>query len=146
MDLNKLYSQVILEHYENSTHRREMEGEHICERGYNPLCGDDITLQVKFDGNIIEDAAFRGKGCAISQASTSMLIDLIKGKDIEEAIRLIDIFLRMIKKEDGDYENLEDAQVLQGVSDFPARVKCAVLAWYTLKNIVEKQQRLIADK
>lgn len=140
MDLNQLYSEVILEHYENSPHRREMEGEHICERGYNPLCGDDINLQVKFNGKIIEDAAFSGKGCAISQASTSMLIDLMKGKSIEEALGLIDEFFRMIKKEDGDYDNLEDAQILKGVSDFPARVKCAVLAWHTLKNIIVRQR------
>lgn len=142
MDLNQLYSQVILEHYENSPHRREMEGDHICERGYNPLCGDDITLQVKFNEDIIEDVAFKGKGCAISQASTSMLIDLIKGKNLEEVLKLIDEFLKMIKKEDGDYESLEDAQILQGVSDFPARVKCAVLAWHTLKNIIVKQYEI----
>ncbi|QUH19665.1 Fe-S cluster assembly sulfur transfer protein SufU [Alkaliphilus sp. B6464] len=142
MDLNQLYSQVILEHYENSTHRREMEGDHICERGYSPLCGDDITLQVKFNKNIIEDVAFKGKGCAISQASTSMLIDLIKGKNVEEVLKLIDEFLKMIKKEDGDYEILEDAQILQGVSDFPARIKCAVLAWHTLKNIIVKQYEM----
>ncbi|MBU5676070.1 SUF system NifU family Fe-S cluster assembly protein [Alkaliphilus sp. MSJ-5] len=142
MDLNQLYSQVILEHYENSPHRREMEGDHICERGYNPLCGDDITLQVKFNRNIIEDVAFKGKGCAISQASTSMLIDLIKGRNVEEVLELIDEFLKMIKKEDGDYEILEDAQILQGVSDFPARIKCAVLAWHTLKNIIVKQYEM----
>jgi len=139
MDLNQLYSQVILEHYESSPHRRQMDGDHMCERGYNPLCGDDITLQVRFNGDIIEDAAFKGKGCAISQASASMLIDLIKGRNIEEALRLIDEFLKMIKKEDGNYDDLEDAQVLQGVSDFSARVKCAVLAWHTLKNIIVGQ-------
>lgn len=137
MDLNQLYSQVIMEHYRQSPHRRQLSGEFASERGHNPLCGDDLTLQVKFDGDVITEAAFSGTGCAISQASTSMLIDLIQGKKKEEALELVEQFARMLKKEEGDYEALEDAQVLQGVSDFPARIKCALLAWYTLKQMIQ---------
>jgi nitrogen fixation NifU-like protein len=88
------------------------------------------------NGDIIEDASFTGHGCAISQASTSMMIDLIKGKDKKEALRLTQQFIDMIHKKDVNLDELGDAQVLQGVSDFPARVKCALLAWKTLQEIL----------
>lgn len=138
MDLNQLYSEIIMEHYRSSSHRRQLTGGCLSKRGHNPLCGDDLTLQIKMDGEIIEDAAFHGVGCAISQASTSMMIDLIKGKNKREALMLVEKFAQMLKKEAGDYDMLEDAQVLRGVSDFPARIKCALLAWYTLKQIIEE--------
>jgi nitrogen fixation NifU-like protein len=118
-DLNQLYSEVIMEQeLKDATHK---------ERGHNPLCGDDITLYLKMNGDIIEDASFTGHGCAISQASTSMMIDLIKGKDKKEALRLVQEFIDMIHKKDVNLDELGDAQVLHGVSDFPARVKCALL-------------------
>ncbi|ADD03499.1 SUF system FeS assembly protein, NifU family [Thermoanaerobacter mathranii subsp. mathranii str. A3] len=135
-DLNQLYSEVIMEHYENSPHRKELKDATRKERGHNPLCGDDITLYLKMNGDIIEDASFTGHGCAISQASTSMMIDLIKGKDKKEALRLVQEFIDMIHKKDVNLDELGDAQVLQGVSDFPARVKCALLAWKTLQEIL----------
>ncbi|ABY93588.1 FeS assembly scaffold apoprotein IscU [Thermoanaerobacter thermohydrosulfuricus] len=135
-DLNQLYSEVIMEHYENSPHRRELKDATHKERGHNPLCGDDITLYLKMNGDIIEDASFTGHGCAISQASTSMMIDLIKGKDKKEALRLVQEFIDMIHKKDVNLDELGDAQVLHGVSDFPARVKCALLAWKTLQEIL----------
>ncbi|EIW00135.1 Fe-S cluster assembly sulfur transfer protein SufU [Thermoanaerobacter siderophilus] len=135
-DLNQLYSEVIMEHYENSPHRRELNDATHKERGHNPLCGDDITIYLKMNGDIIEDASFTGHGCAISQASTSMMIDLIKGKDKKEALRLVQEFIDMIHKKDINLDELGDAQVLQGVSDFPARVKCALLAWKTLQEIL----------
>ncbi|GAB6086136.1 Fe-S cluster assembly sulfur transfer protein SufU [Alkaliphilus crotonatoxidans] len=138
MELNQLYSEIIMEHYGKSPHRRQLTGQCHSQRGHNPLCGDDLTLQVKFQGEIIQDAAFHGVGCAISQASASMLIDLIKGKDKREALVLVEKFARMLKKEAGDYDSLEDAQALRGVADFPARVKCALLAWYTLRQIIEE--------
>lgn len=135
-DLNQLYSEIIMEHYENSPNKREMENPTIKERGHNPLCGDDITLELKMNGDVIEDASFVGHGCAISQASTSMMCDLIKGKDKKEALKLLEKFIDMIHKKDVDIDDLGDAQVLQGVSDFPARVKCALLAWKTLEKII----------
>ncbi|AAM25788.1 Fe-S cluster assembly sulfur transfer protein SufU [Caldanaerobacter subterraneus] len=136
-DLNQLYSEIIMEHYENSPHRRELKEATLKERGHNPLCGDDITIYLKINGDVIEDASFTGHGCAISQASTSMMIDLIKGKDKKEALRLVQKFIDMIHKKDVDLEELGDAQVLQGVSDFPARVKCALLAWKTLQDTLK---------
>ncbi|AEF18294.1 SUF system FeS assembly protein, NifU family [Thermoanaerobacterium xylanolyticum LX-11] len=135
-DLNQLYSEIIMEHYENSPNKREIENPTIKERGHNPLCGDDITLELKMNGDVIEDASFVGHGCAISQASTSMMCDLIKGKDKKEALTLVEKFIDMIHKKDVDIDDLGDAQVLQGVSDFPARVKCALLAWKTLEKII----------
>lgn len=135
-DLNQLYSEIIMEHYENSPNRRELKNPTIKERGHNPLCGDDITLELKMNGDVIEDASFVGHGCAISQASTSMMCDLIKGKNKKEALKLVEKFIDMIHKKDVDLDELGDAQILQGVSDFPARVKCALLAWKTLEKII----------
>lgn len=137
MDLNSIYSQLIMEHSRSGHNKKHLINPDITEKGHNPSCGDDITLELKLNGNIIEDASFTGVGCAISQASTSMMIDLIKGVNIEEALSLVEIFLGMIKKEvtdEEELEKLEDAVVLKNISNMPARVKCAVLAWHTLKE------------
>ncbi|GFN35772.1 Fe-S cluster assembly sulfur transfer protein SufU [Tepidimicrobium xylanilyticum] len=137
MDLNSIYSQLIMEHSRSGHNKKHLINPDITEKGHNPSCGDDITLELKLNGNIIEDASFTGIGCAISQASTSMMIDLIKGVNIEEALSLVEIFLGMIKKEvtdEEELEKLEDAVVLKNISNMPARVKCAVLAWHTLKE------------
>ena len=120
-----------------------MEDATVCELGHNPSCGDEISLNLKIEDGIIEDASYTGIGCAISQASTSMMIDLIKGKSLEEARDLADTFIGMIKSEiddEDELEKLEDAIALQNISVMPARVKCAVLAWHTLNNIIEKQE------
>ncbi|GMG96382.1 Fe-S cluster assembly sulfur transfer protein SufU [Tepidimicrobium xylanilyticum] len=137
MDLNSIYSQLIMEHSRSGHNKKHLINPDITEKGHNPSCGDDITLELKLNGNIIEDASFTGVGCAISQASTSMMIDLIKGVNIEEALSLVEIFLGMIKKEvtdEEELEKLEDAVVLKNISNMPARVKCAVLAWHTLRE------------
>jgi nitrogen fixation NifU-like protein len=130
-----------MEHSQSAHNRRHLDHVDACERGHNPSCGDDITLEVKFNGDIIEEAAFTGSGCAISQASTSMMIDLITGKSKEEALDLVETFISMIKREitdDMELEKLEDAMVLKNISNMPARVKCAVLAWHTLKEAIDK--------
>lgn len=141
MDLNQLYTELILEHSQSGHNKKHLEHANCSERGHNPSCGDDITLELVCgeDGKI-EDASFTGSGCAISQASTSMMIDLIKGKSKEEAEKLADIFLSMIKKEitdDEELEVLEDAIIFKNISNMPARVKCAVLSWHTLKEAVK---------
>lgn len=139
MDLNSIYTELIMAHNTSNHNRRNLENPHTCEKGHNPSCGDEITLEIKFCGNIIEDLAFVGHGCAISQASTSMMIELLKGKSKEEALKLIEIFIGMIKREitnDDELEVLEDAYVLKNISNMPARVKCAVLAWHTLKRAI----------
>lgn len=141
MDLNSIYTQLIMEHNKSKHNRRPLSNPDIKERGHNPSCGDDITLELNIQNNIIEDAAYSGVGCAISQASTSMMIDLIKGKTLDEALKLVEIFISMIKKEitkDDELEELEDSIVFQNISNMPARVKCAVLSWHTLKEAISK--------
>ncbi|WFA08065.1 Fe-S cluster assembly sulfur transfer protein SufU [Tissierella sp. Yu-01] len=141
MDLNAIYTQLIMEHNKSSHNKRDLENPDIIERGHNPSCGDDITLELKLNNNTIEDASFVGHGCAISQASTSIMIDLIKGLSIAEALDLVETFIGMIKKEiidDSELEKLEDAIALKNISNMPARVKCAVLAWHTLKEAIAK--------
>ena len=137
MDLNSIYTELIMEHNKNKYNKRDMVEADIVERGHNPSCGDDISLHLKLDGDTIKDASYTGTGCAISQASTSIMIDLIKGIKVEEALNLVEIFLGMIKKEvkdEKELEKLEDAMAFQNISNMPARVKCAVLAWHTLKE------------
>lgn len=143
MELNSLYTQLILEHNADKRNKRTIPDFTFEERGHNPSCGDEITIQVKITDGVIEDLAYTGSGCAISQASASMMIDLLQGKTVEEALETIEIFLGMIKREihDMDFleEKLDEAVVLQNISNLPARVKCAVLAWHTLKEAVNSK-------
>ena len=110
--------------------------------GHNPNCGDEITLELKLNGDIIEDMAFSGHGCAISQASTSIMIDVLKGKTVEEAKEIIKTFIDMIKREtksEEELEKLEEAIAFRNVANMPARVKCALLAWHTIEDILNKK-------
>jgi nitrogen fixation NifU-like protein len=139
-----IYSQIITEHNQDTTNKREIKNADLEERGHNPSCGDDITISLKFDGDVIQDAAYEGSGCAISQASTSMMLDLIKGKTIDEAMDYVKTFIGMIKKEitdEEELEKLEDAIALKNISMMPARVKCAVLAWHTLEEAIKKRDQ-----
>lgn len=143
MDIASMYNELIMEHNSNSNSKRKLDTFDVEEKGHNPSCGDEITVQIKFKDddtkNIIEDIAFTGQGCAISQASTSIMCDIVKGKTKIEALELVENFLGMIKKDytnDDDLEALEDAIVFKNISNMPARVKCAVLSWHTLKNIL----------
>lgn len=136
-DLTDVYNDLIMEHSMNSYNKKNLENPTSCEMGHNPSCGDEIKLQIKIKDNIIEDMAFTGHGCAISQASTSIMIDTLKGKTIEEAKEIIQIFIDMIKREtknEEDLKKLEDAIAFKNVSNMPARVKCALLAWHTLED------------
>ncbi len=140
-DLTQVYNELIMEHSMNSYNKRKLEKPDFCEIGHNPNCGDEITLELKRNGDTIEDMAFSGHGCAISQASTSIMIDILKGKTIEEAKEIIKIFIEMIKREitdEKDLEKLEDAIAFKNVSHMPARVKCALLAWHTLEDTLNK--------
>jgi len=142
MDLDSVYTELIMEHNKNSRNKHSLEDADLSEHGHNPSCGDDITLELKFDGDTISDAAFTGSGCAISQASTSIMIDLIKGKSIEEALELVKTFIAMIKKDIEDQQELrklKDAMALKNISNMPARVKCAVLSWHTLKEALKER-------
>ncbi|PJI08708.1 MULTISPECIES: Fe-S cluster assembly sulfur transfer protein SufU [Clostridium] len=144
MDLNSIYTEIITEHNASKHNKHELEGATVVENGHNPSCGDDITLQLKIKDNVIEDAAFTGVGCAISQASTSIMIDLIKGKTVDEAKKLVKTFIGMIKREitdDNELEILEDALAFKNVSNMPARVKCAVLAWHTFEECMNDNKK-----
>ena len=142
MDLDSVYTELIMEHNKNSRNKHSLDDADLSEHGHNPNCGDDITLELKLDGDTISDAAFTGSGCAISQASTSIMIDLIKGKSIEEALELVETFIAMIKKDIEDQQELrklKDAMALKNISNMPARVKCAVLSWHTLKEALNEK-------
>ena len=140
-DLSDIYNDIIMEHGMDSYNKKKLDEADLSEIGHNPNCGDEINLEVKLDDNVIVDMAFTGHGCAISQASTSVMIDTLKGKTVDEAINIIKIFISMIKREDVSEENLEkleDAICFKNVSNMPARVKCALLAWHTLEDMLEK--------
>ena len=140
-NLESMYTDIIMEQSTATYNKHELENKTDSEHGHNPSCGDDITLEIIMDGDKISDLAFTGHGCAISQASTSIMIDVLKGKTKEEALKLISIFLKMVKREEVSEEELdsiEDARALQNISNMPARVKCAELAWYTMEKLLEK--------
>ena len=138
--LGDLYTEVIGEHSRSPENKGELAAATVRERGHNPSCGDEITLELLIEGDIIKDAAFTGVGCAISQASTDIMIDLMRGKTVEEAQRLAQLFTSMIKREvtdDAALEELDEAIALKNISNMPARVKCAVLAWHTLEDVLK---------
>ena len=141
-DLTDVYNDIIMEHSMNSYNKKELEKCDLCDKGHNPNCCDEIELQVKMNGDIIEDIAFSGHGCAISQASTSIMIDTLKGKTIKEAKQIIETFIGMIKREitdEKELEKLEEAIALKNVSNMPARVKCALLAWHTMEDMLNNK-------
>lgn len=141
MELRDLYQEVILDHSKHPRNFREVaHATHVAE-GYNPLCGDRLTLYVTRDGERITDLAFKGSGCAISTASVSMLTEVLKGKTIAEAKNLFALFHDLVATEKLSEEQqsaLGKLAVFQGVKEFPARVKCATLCWHTLKSALEE--------
>lgn len=141
-DLHEVYNELIMEHSMNSYNKKKLKEADYCEIGHNPNCGDEITLELKMNGDIIEDMAFSGHGCAISQASTSIMIDTLKGKTLDEAKEIIKTFIGMIKREETDerkLEKLEDAVCFKNVANMPARVKCALLAWHTVEKLINNE-------
>jgi len=138
------YNEILTEHNIRPFHKKPIEGANFQLEGVNPSCGDDIILSLKVDddGKIV-DGGYVGDGCAISQASADMMLDLVIGKSKEEALRLSEIFLRMIKGEitDAERRELKEASVLQDVSHMPARVKCAVLGWHTMEEIFKEDSK-----
>ncbi|MBS5958989.1 MAG: SUF system NifU family Fe-S cluster assembly protein [Clostridiales bacterium] len=140
MDFKALYNQIIVENSRASHNRHKVDHATAVLEGVNPSCGDDITLELKVLDGKIKEAGFTGTGCAISQASASLMIDLVTGKTVEEAKELLSTFYGMIKGEitdDDQLEVLDDIVALKGVSHMPGRVKCAVLAWHTLEEALD---------
>jgi nitrogen fixation NifU-like protein len=136
-ELSELYQEVILDHNRRPRNFRVIDPASRRQEGYNPLCGDRLTLYVTLQDGVIGDVAFQGSGCAISKASASLMTEALKGKTVEQARALFDRFHAMITSEPGSpVDDLGKLTVLAGVREFPTRVKCASLAWHTLKAAV----------
>jgi nitrogen fixation protein NifU and related proteins len=147
--LRELYQEVILDHSRHPRHYGALEDASHKAEGYNPLCGDRVTVYLKLgeDGRVA-DIKFEGKGCAISQASASMMTDMLKGRTQAEAEKLMQGFLHLVKGEDAgglSEDDRETLDVMGGISAFPMRVKCATLAWHTYKNAVEEGKNALAE-
>jgi len=147
-DMRELYQQVILDHNRNPRNFKELPNPTVRVEGFNPLCGDHYTLFVNLDGDTIKEIAFTGSGCAISKASASVMSSTVKGKSRDEANELFDTFHRLVT---GDKSGLDAADLgrlaaFSGVSEFPARVKCATLAWHTLRNALEGTNQVVSTE
>ena len=141
-DLSDLYQEVILDHNKRPRNFRIIERPTHRAEGYNPLCGDRLDLFVKVENEVIADVAFQGSGCAISKASASLMTDSVKGRTVAEARQLFDRFHRMVTTPpDRPVEDLGKLAVLSGVREFPVRVKCASLAWHTLKAALAREEK-----
>lgn len=144
MGLDSIYTEILTEHNNSNRNKHHIENPTKVLKGVNPSCGDEIELELREKDGLIEDAAFTGIGCAISQASASIMIDLIKGKTDEEALKLANTFFGMIKNEitdESQLEVLDEAIALKDISHMPARVKCAVLGWHTLENAIQDETK-----
>ena len=140
MQNNTFYNEILTDHNLHPGHKHDLPDADLVLEGVNPSCGDDIFLKLKVTDGKITDGAFEGDGCAISQASTDMMLDLIIGKSTEEALKLAEIFLRMIKGQitPEEKDQLEEAGILEDISHMPSRVKCAVLGWHTMEEALKK--------
>jgi len=138
MENRTFYNEVLADHNLHPIHKKKLESANLIMEGVNPGCGDDIILELKVENDIILDGAFQGSSCAVSQASADIMLDLIIGRHKEEAMKLADIFMRMIKGEaaEDEIEQLEEASSLREIFHMPARVKCAVLGWHTMTELV----------
>jgi len=137
MQLDDLYRRVIMDHYKNPRNRGKFEDDAVTVDLNNPTCGDRISLQLKVENGVVADAKYTGEGCSISMSSASMMTDAVKGKSLEEAISLADRFSSLMQGEDVEFEEYEDIEALSGVNKFPARIKCATLAWNALRKGID---------
>lgn len=136
-DLRELYQDMILDHHKRPRNRRKLEDATCSVEGYNPLCGDRVTVYLKIDGDVVKDVSFEGSGCAISTASASLMTESVKGKTVAQADAIFNDFRKLITGDDDPSEALErlgKLGVLSGVREFPTRVKCATLVWHTLHS------------
>lgn len=148
-ELSDLYQEVILDHNKRPRNFQKLENATCSAEGYNPLCGDQLTLYVRLDDDRIEDVAFLGSGCAISKASASLMTSAVKGKTLAEAETLFHSFHELVTSPEGegpDPDTLGKLAVFSGVREFPARVKCASLAWHTLHAALHKEDKPISTE
>lgn len=142
MSLDDLYRRVIMDHYQKPRNRGRIEEGAVTVDLNNPTCGDRVSVQMRVQDGTIEEAKFLGEGCSISLASASMMTEAVRGLKVEEALRLVDLFSEMMQGKDVDIDQfpLEDIEALSGVSKFPARIKCATLAWKALEKGLKSSQ------
>ncbi len=147
-DLSDLYQELILDHNAHPHHFGELTGANRQAHGHNPLCGDEVEVLLKIEGNIIGDIRFKGHGCAISKSSASIMTDVVKSKTLDEARKLFTQFHEMLTKEDAkvDKQALDKASVFEGVKQFPARVKCATLGWHTLLAAIDDKNEPVTTE
>ena len=147
-DLSELYQEILLEHNSKPRNFRKLEQATQSAEGYNPLCGDRITLYLKLENGVIADVAFQGSGCAISRASASMLTQSIKGQTVAKAQEIFEAFHQMLTEPGAelDYDVLGDLETLSGVVAFPTRIKCAVLAWHTMQAALDGQSEAVSTE
>lgn len=141
MGLDELYTEIITEHNASGHNKHHIDSPTVVLEGVNPSCGDDIALELRVKDGVVDDISFTGVGCAISQASTSIMADLVRGQTVEKARSLIKTFMGMIRNEVTDekkLEELDEAVALKNIAHMPARVKCAVLGWHTLEKALDK--------
>jgi len=144
MENKTFYNEVVTDHNMHPLHKHDLEDPDIVLDGVNPSCGDEISLGLKVSDGVITDGAFIGDGCAVSQASADIMLELVIGRTIDEAKHLSKLFLKMIKSEatPEEIEELEEAGALEDISHMPARVKCAVLGWHTLEEMIKRLDRM----
>ena len=141
-ELDELYRELILDHYKRPRNHRIPDGAQVRAEGYNPVCGDEVDMGIIFDGDRVADLGLEGRGCSISQASGSMMSDIVKGKSITEIRRLSAEFKEMLTHPEAPVpEDLGDLEALHGVGKFAVRVKCATLAWHTLADGIEQHEK-----
>lgn len=141
--MRTFYNEVLTDHNMHPVHKEKLEDANLRLEGVNPSCGDDIILELKVEDGVIVDGAFHGEGCAISQASADIMLDLVIGRKKEEAFHLTDLFLNMIagKATEADIKELDEAGALQDIAHMPARVKCAVLGWHTMQEMLQNEKQ-----
>lgn len=145
-DLRELYQEVIFDHYKRPRNFHALAGADCHAEGHNPLCGDRVTVYLKTRDGVVEDVSFEGSGCAISTASASLMTEVLKGKSLAEVERLFAGFHAMVTDAAaGAHPELGKLEVLSGVREFPARVKCATLAWHTLNAALHKQDTVTTE-
>ena len=148
-DLKELYQEIILDHNRNPRNFKKMEDASCSVDGYNPLCGDHYTIYLKLDNGVITEISFQGSGCAISKASASVMSTVLKGKTRAEAEILFESFHHLVRGENENGKSAEELGKLAafaGVSEFPARVKCAILPWHTMKNAMEEKRETVSTE
>jgi len=148
-DLKALYQEIILDHNRNPRNFKKMEDASCSVDGYNPLCGDHYTIYLKLDHEVITEISFQGSGCAISKASASVMSTVLKGKTRAEAEVLFESFHHLVRGENTHETSVEELGKLAafaGVSEFPARVKCAILPWHTMKNALEEKKETVSTE